>query len=260
MLRTCAVVLAAALILPAQEDEPKIPKENPHKSAADIERGKKLFGGQCASCHGPLGEGGRGVNLARPTLPRAPDDPALFRTIRNGIEGTEMPGAWVMIDREVWQVAAFVRTLGRARPETVAGDPARGAALYRGKGNYAQCHALHRTGGRMGPDLTEIGARRSAAYLRESLVKPEAAAPEGFMQVRLTTAKGQSLTGVRLGEDTFSVQVRDLTDNLHSFWRRDLKDYRREQGKSPMPSYSQSLTASELDDLVAYLVSLRGKS
>ena len=159
MFRVVAVVLACSFTTQAQE--PLIPKENPHQSEADLARGKKLYAGQCAPCHGPAGEGGRGANLARPTLPRAPDDASLYRTIRDGIPGTEMPGAWALIEREIWQVAAHVRRLGRVDQTPVPGDPVRGEGIYRGKGKCAPCHTVKGEGGRMGPDLSEIGARRS---------------------------------------------------------------------------------------------------
>ena len=261
MLRALLISFSCALALAAQDpSEEKIPKENPHTTPADVERGKRLFGGQCASCHGPAGEGGFGANLARPRLPRAPDDQALFRTIKNGIEGTEMPGAWVMIDKEVWQVAAFVRTLGRIAEENVPGDRARGENLFRTKGNCAQCHMVAGQGGRTGPELTEAGARRSASYLRRALLEPEKAMPEGFLQVRVATKDGRRITGIRLNEDTYSLQFRDLSDRLHSFWKADLTELHKERDKTPMPSYRGVLSASELDDLIAYLVSLRGKS
>src|SRR4051794_27163061 len=62
------------------------------QGAPEIEQGQHLFEAHCASCHGPRGEGGRGPTLAQPKLPRATDDGALLRIIRNGIGGTEMPG------------------------------------------------------------------------------------------------------------------------------------------------------------------------
>lgn len=103
--------------------------------------GKQLFLGHCAPCHGPAGDGGKGANLARPVLPRGADDRSLFLVVQKGIPGTEMPGAWEMIDHAVWQVAAFVRTFGRvAQDEPVTGDRTRGEQLVRSKGNCLQCH------------------------------------------------------------------------------------------------------------------------
>ena len=63
--------LVLALPLLAQVDlEYIIPKANPNTSPADLARGEQLFKGQCAGCHGPKGEGGRGAVLAQPRLTR----------------------------------------------------------------------------------------------------------------------------------------------------------------------------------------------
>jgi cytochrome c1 len=75
--------------------------------------------------------------------------------------------------------------------------------------------------------------------------------------VHLTTKAGTALSGIRMNEDTYSIQVRDRGNRLHSFWKADLKELRLEQ-KTLMPSYSQQLTAQEIDDVVAYLTQLRG--
>jgi putative heme-binding domain-containing protein len=170
-----------------------------------------------------------------------------------------MPAGWVMISKEVWQVSGFVRTLGRIAPEEVPGNAANGEKLYRSKGNCAQCHTVRGQGGTFGPDLSEIGSRRSASYLRAAVLDPEKTVPEGFVQVRLVTKEGRRITGVRLNEDTFTVQVRDL-EGMHSFQKQDLREFQKEPGKTPMPSYRGLLSAAEVDDLVAYLVSLRGGS
>jgi putative heme-binding domain-containing protein len=214
--------------------------------------------GACSYCHGPGGEGGRGPNLAVPRLMRAPNDQALYVIIRRGIEGTEMPGVWRMLDREVWQVVAYVRSLGRVPRQAVSGDAARGEQIYRTKGNCAQCHIMAGQGGRMGPDLTEIGARRNVEYLRQSLLEPGAAVPTDFLQVTVVTRDGRKITGIRLNESTFSVQLRDLSDRFHSFLKSEVAEVRKEKGQSPMPSYKDILTPAEVEDLVAYMASLRG--
>ena len=235
-----------------------IPKQNPYTAAADLERGKRLFKTNCAVCHGPAGAGGRGANLAQPRLQRAPDDQALFMVIRQGIPGTEMPpGWWVLDDHEMWQVAAYVRSLGRVAPENVPGDAQAGSRLFRTAGCIG-CHQMALEGGRVGPSLTDIGSRRGATHLREALLDPAASLPEEFLQVQAVTAEGKRITGVRLNEDTWSIQLRDLSDHLFSFWKEDLASLEKQPGRSPMPSYRGRLSDHELDDLVAYLVSLRG--
>jgi cytochrome c oxidase cbb3-type subunit 3 len=246
------LMAGVAALAAATETKVKLPT-----SRADLLRGEKLFEVQCALCHGPKGEGGRGPMLTRAKLTRAPDDATLLKILEDGIRGTEMPGAAAMSDREMRQTAAYVRSLGKVALKPVPGDTAHGAEIYRGKGNCAGCHSIHGEGGVAGPDLSRIGESRSAAYLRESLVNPGAAVPEGYMLVTLVPTDGPRVTGVRVNEDSFSIQVRDSEGRSYSFWKKDLAQVERQRGKSPMPSYQGQLSDAELTDLVAYLASLK---
>src|SRR5262249_39671285 len=153
-----------------------------------------------------------------PKLPRAPDDAALLRVIEDGIRGTEMPGADAMSDREMRQTAAYVRSLGKLPMKPVPGDPVRGAEIYRGKGKCASCHTIHSEGGIPGPDLSAIGTARSATHLRESLIDPQAAVPEDYLLVTVVAKSGPAVTGQRVNEDSFSIQVRDNSGRSYSFW------------------------------------------
>jgi putative heme-binding domain-containing protein len=191
-------------------------------------------------------------------LVRAPDDASLFKVIREGIPQTEMPLAFDMVDREIWQVVAYVRTLGRTAVESVAGDPTEGERLYRIKGGCPQCHTVNFEGGRMGTPLSEVGARRSPAYLRDVLLEPATKLPEGFLQISVVTKDGQRLTGIRVDEDTYSIQMRDLSDRLHSFWKNELVVLKKAPTSTPMASYREVFSQAELSDVVAYLASLRG--
>src|SRR6266516_3898020 len=194
-MKQALLVVLCAMAAVAAETETKVKLPNSH---ADLARGEKLFQVHCARCHGAKGEGSRGPALARPKLARAPDDAALLKVIEQGIRGTEMPGASAMSDREMRQAAAYVRSLGKLPMTPVPGDPAHGAEIYRGKGNCASCHSIHGEGGVAGPDLSTIGAARSAAHLRESLLDPQAAVPEGYLQVTVAAKNGSSVTGVRV--------------------------------------------------------------
>ncbi len=222
----------------------------------DMAQGRRLFESQCGSCHGPLGNGGKGANLAQPRLRRATDDQALSNIIRRGIRGTEMPGS-PLTPSQVSSIAAYVKTLGRVAPEDVPGDRVRGAAVYAGL-DCARCHTLGGRGGIVGPGLDDIGARRSAAHLREALLSPEAFVPSGFLQLRVVPRDGGALTGIRVNEDAFSIQLRDLSGRLHSFWKDELDLIEPQWRRSPMTSYEGRLTAEQTDDLVAFLVTLRG--
>ncbi len=72
------------------------------------------------------------------------------------------------------------------------------------------------------------------------------------------TRDGRRLTGVRVNEDTFSIQFRDAGGTLYSFFKEELAELATGDGKTAMPSFRERLEAAALDDLVAYLVSLEG--
>jgi len=228
--------------------------------------GGDLYRAHCAGCHGRQGEGGRGVSLT--ALKRAAGNDALFSIIRKGIPGTEMPPA-PLGDDEIRDVVVFVRSLQRSTPAQAPAS-SRGEQVYRNAGCSA-CHIIGDDGGTLGPDLSRIGARRDRDYLRRALLEPEADIPESFgqyrwvtvipdnfLQVRLTANDGRQITGARVNEDTFSIQVRDAAGRIYSFWKDDLKELHEDWGKSPMPGYRGKLTDGEIDDLVAWLASLRG--
>jgi cytochrome c oxidase cbb3-type subunit 3 len=229
---------------------------NPYTAGADLEQGKKLYGGRCAGCHGPAGNGGKGANLATPSLSRAQTDSGLYTVIRYGLPESEMPPS-NMTQREIWQIAAYVRTLGAVSAERVAGDPDRGRQIVRGKGMCLQCHTVGTDGGTIGPSLTDIGRRRSPGFLHGKLLESAGNVPDDFRTVEATTRDGSKVRGIRLSEDTWSMQIRDLSGSLHSFWKQDLADIQVAR-KTPMPSYQGVLQEQELGDVVAYLSGLRG--
>jgi putative heme-binding domain-containing protein len=219
--------------------------------------GKKLFQENCSTCHGLDGGGGRGPNLHTPHLKHAADERSLRALIENGIS-PEMPAAWFLTDDEIANVASYVLSLGRIPQEKVPGDPAQGAAVY-AQSQCAMCHTLAGQGTSIGPDLTEVGARRGAAQLRQTLQHPESTIPENFLLVEAVTASGDSIQGVRMNEDSFSIQIRDFSGRFFGLRKADLKELKKLRGATPMPSYENALSPTELVDLVAYLAAQRGQ-
>jgi putative heme-binding domain-containing protein len=226
-------------------------------TAAGQEAGRKIFEAQCALCHGQSGGGGRGPALNRPKLARAPDDAALREFIVNGYG--DMPGAWQLHQDEVAAVAVYVRSLGAMPAEVLPGDAERGAQVFAANGCKG-CHIVGGEGAAFGPELTAVGSRRAAAFLRQTILKPAATMPLGFQYVAVTPTTGAAVRGIRANEDSFTIQVRDASGRYHSFRKGEVKELRRLEGQTPMPPYEGRIGGPELDDLVAYLASLKGKS
>src|SRR5215471_9831218 len=238
------------------------------QNPADLQRGKQLFEGLCADCHGFEGTGGRGPSLNRPALFRAQDDESLRAIIRDGLPDRGMPRVRRTTDGEQRQLITYVRSLGRTARTASTGDALKGNAVYQRSG-CASCHVIKGEGGTTGPELTTIGMQRGTDYLRQAIVEPAAALPHGtlpvpsrnldeFLPVRIVTREGREVRGLRINEDTFTIQIRDSNNELHSFRKGDLREIQKEFGKSMMPAFKDRLPASDVNDLVAYLSSLRG--
>jgi putative heme-binding domain-containing protein len=226
--------------------------------AADLAAGKRAYVAQCALCHGMDGSGGYGPSLLVPVLARASDDSGLVRVVDQGIPNL-MPGyGRANGPRRTWQLAAYVRSLTAGSGTTVVpGDAAKGKVVYQERG-CASCHVIDGAGRAYGPDLSMIGAQRGLGYIKEALLQPSARVPEGHVVVTAKPKDARSVRGVRVSEDAFWVYVRDPSGKIFRYWKPDLEVLEREAGASLMPAYGAQRTTTEIDDLVAYLASLRG--
>jgi putative heme-binding domain-containing protein len=110
-------------------------------------------------------------------------------------------------------------------------------------------------GGLHGPDLTDIGDRRSPDELLSDLVDPNERVRPRWWRMRVVHRDGTAVAGLRMNEGTYSVRILDEDANLWSFMKRDLRERERIETSS-MPSYAGTLSDGELEDLVAYLYGL----
>lgn len=244
MVRLIPVVFLAAAVCGAQESTAAL--ENPFTSDADVARGERTFLSQCASCHGRDGRGGSGgPDVSTGRFRRASSDEGLFQIISKGVPGTNMP-AFALNAGPTWQVVAYLRSLGRARQnQSAAGHARRGEPLY--KANCARCHESG------GPDLTGVGARRAWNELRQAVLDPQAEVSSQWWRMKAVLRDGRTITGVRLNEDTFSMQLRDGA-TLRSLLKSEVRSL-TEDRTSPMPSFQGKLSDAQLDDILAYVVS-----
>src|SRR5260370_13228430 len=158
-LSSFTLVLACFLVSATQllSQQPRQPRNtanllqtNPYSSAADIEAGRKIFGGRCGHCHGQAGEGGRGAVLNSGELHHSASDREMFLVIRNGIPNSEMPGTFGLPDMEVWRMVAYVKQLRRqGSTDQATGNATAGALVYR-KNACSACHSIDGQGGFVG--------------------------------------------------------------------------------------------------------------
>jgi cytochrome c oxidase cbb3-type subunit 3 len=228
--------------------------------------GKQLFDSLCQDCHGLNGIGDEAPALNHP-IPG--DDNAVKKIIRDGDLARGMPRVRRFTEPEVEVLASYVRTLGRGTPEAVTGNAERGRAVYASL-DCSACHVVAGQGGILGPELTKVGARRAPTFLRKTLVDPGSELPKGstgvlvngfseYLPVSVVERTGREVRGIRVNEDSFTIQLRDAEGKYYSFRKGDVQNIDKQIGRSLMPSYRDRLSAPQLDDLVAYLVSLGGQ-
>ena len=137
-----------------------------------------------------------------------------------------------------------------------AAEVAKGTELL-DKNGCLGCHRIGEKGSRAGPDLSAIGSDRSAEEIKQAIVAPDAEVLPENRGAYIVTKDGITVTGRLLNQDGFSVQIIDSNQQLRSFLRKDLREYKIVE-KGLMPSYSGKLSGENLEDLVQYLSSLKG--
>ena len=265
MTRAITVIVLGAALAGAQEHS---------YTPADIENGARLYQSSCAGCHGPTGDLVPGIDLQRGQFRRATTDTELIRIIVSGIPGTTMPPS-SFSETQAGAIVAFLRSArtggslagAGTNPAAAAGrggglaattgNAAGGKALFEGRGACATCHRVGASGPRIAPDLTDIGTVRQPGELQQKLIDPNALVRPGNRFVEATTKRGVKISGRLLNQDTFTIQLLDANERLVSLSRSDLQEVVFVKN-SPMPSYRDKLTPAERDDVVAYLVSLKG--
>jgi putative heme-binding domain-containing protein len=264
----CVAMLLGIIVLAARAQD-----KNPYAGDAKMAQlGEFQFRANCAFCHGLGGRGGgRGPDLTRAKKKHGSADADLFRTINEGVPGTAMPpnGATQqgvgMTPEEIWQVITYIRSVEKKAPAEMPGDAAHGKSLFDGSAACATCHMMNGKGGRLGPDLTAAGSARSIDYLIESVRNPSRRLAQGISEamkefsqeyetVNVVTADGTKLQGVVLNEDSFTLQMMDLREQIHLFDKDKLKSFQKTR-ESLMPAYdTKTLSDKDLQDILAYML------
>jgi len=266
---TFAMLFFVALVCPAVFSQGKSAVASP-PDPQTIANGKSAFRVNCSFCHGLHADGGlRAPSLVSGHLSHGDSDDAMLNNILHGIPGTAMP-ANDLDEPSVRDIIAYLRSLQKPATAPPGGNAEAGRKLFFGEAYCSRCHMVFGQGGRLGPDLSRVGATRPREYLVESIREPDAQITERFVAtdfgnisptyelVTVTTRKGTTFSGVIINEDSFSLQFMDDREVIHSWPKSELQSITHEK-RSPMPQYtSQQLTDAQLNDLLVFLSSLRG--
>jgi putative membrane-bound dehydrogenase-like protein len=140
---------------------------------------------------------------------------------------------------------------------TEGGDIGRGRRIFFGdKVSCASCHAVGSEGGHVGPDLTSIGAIRSGEDILEAIIFPSASFVPGFEPYTVVT-HNDTLSGVRTDETPDSVTIITGRNSRERVRRTDIVSMKASAVSLMPDGLDESLTRSELADLLAFLESQR---
>jgi putative heme-binding domain-containing protein len=213
-------------------------------------RGKRVLELQCATCHGLDGLGGEHApDIIRQTEVKTISDQALLNLIHDGIPQAGMPGFPDMSKEDGQALIDYLRFLqGRSGGNSMAGDPVRGRDIFFGEAGCAACHGR---GQSISEDLTGFARDHEAGEIREAIVRPTGTRPE---QATAVERDGRKFSGMIRNEDNASLQLQDGDGRFYLLMKSSLVSIDKRFGE-PMPAdYGQRLNATELNDLIGYIL------
>lgn len=230
-------------------------------SVPAADQGKQLLASNCASCHGMDGKGSeRAPNITDSPYMRQLSDAQIKDIIANGIPGTGMPAFHSLADSSISDLIAYLRNgAGAANTAKLPGTPKNGEAIFFGQAGCSKCHMIAGHGGFIASDLTEYARTHSVDQVREAIVGNSSAEK----RTRLATAvlrNGKKYVGRVRNEDNFSLQLQGLDGAFHFFARSELKKLDYDPQPMMPASIGSSLSASELNDLISYLLTAAGNA
>ena len=141
--------------------------------------------------------------------------------------------------------------------EVTKGNAVIGEKIYRQPQlGCVLCHSIGGAGGKVGPDMTSLGASTPVVdYIVESVLLPNKRVKEGYNSVQITTKDGEDVSGNLVREDNEQVILRDVTAKEVSIAKRTIAA--RKMGGSLMPAgLIDYITPQERLDLYAFLKEL----
>ncbi len=148
--------------------------------------------------------------------------------------------------------------LAKYEPLLRGGDADRGRAVFESaKVACLTCHAVGNRGGKVGPDLTRIGAVRSGRDLLESIVFPSSTFAQGYEPFAFETEDGEQHSGTITHQNEGQITLRTAAEAETTFSRASIRDLRRSSISLMPEGLETALSEQEFRDLIAYLQSLK---
>jgi putative heme-binding domain-containing protein len=156
-------------------------------------------------------------------------------------------------DREAQQMR-----MANYEPLLKGGDSDRGHTVFKSARTAClTCHAVGNTGGRIGPDLTRLGAIRSGRDILESILFPSSTFAQHYEPFTIETNDGEEHTGTLVEQDERRLVLRNVSGNEITFPRSAVKQLRRTPVSVMPEGLEAALTDAEFRDLLAYLQNLK---
>jgi putative heme-binding domain-containing protein len=134
------------------------------------------------------------------------------------------------------------------------GDPVRGKEVFRV--NCLVCHTFAGEGGKVGPELTGIGARDHGEILID-ILDPNRSVEANYRSWNVFTKAGESYSARLETETQTTVEILDAAGQKHVLQRKDVEKMNATQ-LSIMPNGFESLPPEDLKALLAYLTQSHG--
>src|SRR5512139_2793685 len=188
--------------------------------------GAKLYGRNCASCHGENGTGGIGIPLALPSFQSSISDDYLRKTIHLGRPGRVMPTfSGSLKEDEIDAIVHYVRSWNKGATPTysaapIKGDPSHGTALF---GQYcAACHGANGEGSK-GTGVT-FSRPRDLPIMAPALHNPGflAAAPDAMIKATLMRGREGTPMVSFLKQGLKEKDINDVVSYVRSFEKQPL--------------------------------------
>ncbi|MGB2636989.1 MAG: c-type cytochrome [Candidatus Acidiferrum sp.] len=256
-----SLCLLSLTLVPLNHAQIAAAPKNPGSPQGSTNEGRQLFESVCAGCHGLDGRGGeRGPDISTRQQIVQLSDADTLEILRAGRPAAGMPPFGSFGEAKLKQLLAYLRTLqGKGTVAALPGDPRNGRTLFFGKARCSDCHMMQGAGGFLGRDLSVYGAALSPAEVHTNILRPSEASNKANKTAVVVMRDSSKFSGVIRNEDNFSIQLQSTDGAFHFLNRSDVAQVTF-LPEPIMPSdYDKTLTPSELNDLVSYLLTATKK-